>query len=37
MAFEEIQLEFKTAKPLVLLKNAPFIISFFKKHLLGLM
>ncbi len=33
MTFEEILLQFKTAKPLLLLraKNAPFIISFFQK------
>ncbi len=33
MTFEEIILQFKTAKPLLLLraKNAPFIISFFQK------
>lgn len=33
MAFEEIVVQFKTAKPLLLLraKNAPFILSFFQK------
>lgn len=33
MTFEEIQLQFDTARPLLLLraKNAPFIISFFQK------